>query len=77
MVIDVYAPDSSYPDDQCHDSPDLFQLMTNAVQNCEEQQVQGDFNAKVGDDQHSSWSEVVGKFVLGRANDDNCCSCAL
>ena len=51
--------------------------MTKAVENCEELQVQGDFNAKVGVDQHSSWPEVVGKFVLGRANDDNCYSCAI
>ena len=35
----------------------------------EELQVHGDSNAKVGDDEHSSWPEVVGKFGLGRAND--------
>ena len=34
--------------------------------------VQGDFNVKVGDDQRSSWPEVLcksAKFGLGRAND--------
>ena len=50
-----------YLDEQYQDFLDLLQG--------EELQVQGDFDAKVGDDQHSSWPEVVGKFGLGRAND--------
>ena len=43
--------------------------MISVIQKGEELQVKGDFNAKVGDDQHSSWPEVVGQFGLGHAND--------
>ena len=50
---------------------DLLQLKIDALLKGKELQVQGDFNARVGDDQHSSWPEIVGKFELGRANDKN------
>ena len=46
-----------------------YNLKISAVQKGEEPQVQGDFNAKVGDDQHSSWSEVMGKLGLDHAYD--------
>ena len=59
---------SSYPDEQYQDFQDLLQLKICAIQKAEELQVQGDFNAKVGNDQHSSRPEVVGKFGLGWVN---------
>ena len=62
----------SKPELVCETLLGLLQLKISVVQMGEELQVQGDFNTKmvkVGDDQHSSWPEVVGNLGLGRAND--------
>ena len=67
-IIQVYATDSSYLDEQHQYVLDLQHLKITAFQMGEKVQVHGDFNAKVGG-QHSSWPEVAGNFGLGRAND--------
>ena len=61
-TIQVYSPDTSYPDEKYQYFLDLRQLRISVIQKGEELQVQGNFNTKMGDDQHSSGPEVVGKF---------------
>ena len=56
-------------DEQYQHFLELPQLKLNAVLKGEELHVQRDFNANVGDDQHSSWPELVGKRYIGRARE--------
>ena len=76
-IIQVYAPDSSYLDEQYQYVQDLLQLKISAVQKGEELRIQGNFNATVGDEQHSSLPEVIEKFGLGRANEERTTTAAV
>ena len=67
--IQGYAPDSSYPDKEVEEFYNSLQQKISSLPKSEELILMGDFNAKVGSDQHEAWPEVVGRYGLG--NDNN------
>ena len=67
-IIQVYAPDSSYPEADIDEFYDSLQQHINSLPSKNKYILLGDFNAKVGEDQHENWSTVVGQYGLGTAN---------
>lgn len=68
-VFQVYAPDSSYGDEEYVNFLDELQERLNLERRSSRPMIMGDFNAKVGGDQYENWQETVGRFGLGQAND--------
>ena len=66
-LIQVYAPDSSYHDDEYQALLDDLQICIDGVSG--RSNVMGDFNARVGGDSNQNWPDVVGTFGLGQCND--------
>ena len=65
----MYAPDSNYPDDVVDEFYDSLQQHINSLPSQNKYMIMGDFSAKVGEDQHLNWPNVVGSFGLGTANE--------
>jgi len=59
ILCPQHHPDCSYSVQQYQDFLYLLQLKIRAITKSEVLQVQGYFNAKVGDDQHYFWSEDI------------------
>ena len=68
-VFEVYAPDTSHSDDIIEDFYDHLQVKINELPSKSKFTLIGDFNAKVGADQHEAWAEATGRYGLGKAND--------
>jgi len=68
-IFQVYAPDSSYSDELVESFYDTLQSKIDTVPKNHNYILLGDFNAKVGGDQHDTWPEVVGRYGLGKANE--------
>ena len=66
--VQVYAPDSSYPDEVYQEFLDELQAVLAGTPQGEELVVMGDLNARVGSDKHHIWPEVVGKHGYGQCN---------
>ncbi|XP_072039097.1 uncharacterized protein [Amphiura filiformis] len=67
-IMQVYAPTTSYPDEDIEDFYDQLQLEINKIPSQDILIIMGDFNAKVGID-WEPWNGVIGKFGIGEAND--------
>ncbi|XP_072036823.1 uncharacterized protein [Amphiura filiformis] len=67
-IMQVYAPTTSYPDEDIEDFYDQLQLEINKTPSQDILIIMGDFNAKVGID-WEPWNGVIGKFGIGEAND--------
>ena len=68
-LIQVYAPDSTYPDEEYQDILDDVQEYQDGIDGRNRPILMRDFNARVGVDSAQNWSEVVGSLGLGWCND--------
>ena len=68
-IIQVYAPDTSYPDEAVDDFYHCLQSTVDNLARNEKYILIGDFYAKVGNTHHNTLPDVVGKFGLGDSND--------
>ena len=68
-IIQVYAPDSSYDDDEIEN---FYKILQQKIDNIPKKStiiLIGDFNARVGTNDAESMPEVVGKYTLGETNE--------
>lgn len=68
-IIQVYAPTSSYTDEEIEEFYDQLQNLVNDIPKKDILITMGDWNAKVGQDAYQDWSGTVGRFGLGETND--------
>ena len=68
-VLQVYAPDSSYQDEEYQRFLDDLQRYLDGTNRNSRIIVMGDFNAKIGLEENEVWPEVVGKYGLGNKNE--------
>ena len=68
-IFQIYAPDSSYKDEIYEEFYDTIQEKINALPRINSYLILGDFNAKVGSEQHENWPETVGRYGLGKTSD--------
>ena len=69
-IFQIYAPDSSYSDELSDEFYDDLQTKINKLSRSNSNMIIGDFNAKVGGDQHDNWPNVSGKYGLGNSNEE-------
>lgn len=67
-VLQVYAPDTSYSDDEYQRFLDEIQYWLDRVKRNSKIILMGDFNAKIGSEANEVWPEAVGKYGLGEKN---------
>ena len=67
-IFQVYAPTTSYSDDQVEDFYATLQTKIDAAPKQDIIIIMGDWNAKVGKD-HETWGPTIGKFGYGELND--------
>ena len=68
-ILQTYAPDTSYPDEAVDEFYQSLQSKIDSLARNEKYIILGDFNAKVGNNHHSTLPDVVGKFGLGNSNE--------
>ena len=68
-IIQVYAPTSSYDDSDVDEFYREFQSLVDQTPKQEILVVQGDWNAKVGEDAQEDWGEVCGPSCNPKTND--------
>ena len=68
-IIQVYAPTSSYDDSKVDEFCRELQSLVDQTPKQDILVVQGDSNAKVGDDAQEDWGEVCGPFCNTETND--------
>ena len=68
-VIQVYAPDSTYDDDEVESFYNTLQQTIDSIPRKSTVLLMGDFNAKVGTNYTESMPDVVGKYSLGETNE--------
>ena len=68
-IIQVYAPDSTYDDDEVENFYNILQKKIDNIPKKSTILLIGDFNARVGTDYTESMPEVVGKYSLGETNE--------
>ena len=66
-IFQVYAPTTSYSDDQVEDFYATLQSKIDAVPKQDIIIIMSDWNAKVGKD-HETWGPTIGKFCYGEMN---------
>ncbi len=68
-IIQIYAPTSDYDVDEVEC---FYQKLQETIKNVNKKDiliVQGDWNAKIGNDSYENWGDVAGKFGLEKTND--------
>ena len=68
-IFQVYAPDSSYSEEY---NNSFYNLLQSKLDKCSKTQkliIMGDFNAKVGNNHHTTIPGVIGNYGLGECND--------
>ena len=68
-IIQVYAPTSSYDDSEVDEFYREIQSLVDQTPKQDILVVQGDWNAKVGEDAQDDWGEVCGPFCNTETND--------
>ena len=68
-VIQVYAPTSSYDDEQLEEFYEQLQVAVDAVSNQDILIVQGDWNGKVGKDAQADWKSTCGPYCNTESNE--------
>ena len=68
-IIQVYAPTSSYDDSEVDEFYREFQSLVDQTPKQDILVVQGDWNAKVGEDAQEDWGEFCGPFCNTETND--------
>ena len=68
-IIQVYAPDSSYDDDEIENFYDILQQKIDNIPKKSTIILIGDFNTRVGTNHAESMPEVVGKYSLAETNE--------
>ena len=68
-IIQVYAPDSSYDDDEIENFYDILQQKIDNIPKKSTIILIGDFNTRVGTNHAESIPEVVGKYSPAETNE--------
>ena len=68
-IIQVYAPTSDCDEDQIEEFYHDLENFMKTVPKKDIIVVQGDWNAKIGQDAYDSWKGTIGKFGLGETNE--------
>ena len=68
-IIQVYAPTSESSEEEIEEFYYSVQSAINRTPKKDIIIVQGDWNAKVGNDAHKEWYDTVGKFSIGNMNE--------
>ena len=68
-IIQIYAPDSSYDDDEIENFYNILQQKIDNIPKKSTIILIGDFNARVGTNHAESMPEVIGKYTLGETNE--------
>ena len=69
IIIQIYAPTFSHDDSEVDEFYREFQLLIDQTPKQDILVVQGDWNAKVGEDAKEDWGEVCGPFCNPETND--------
>ena len=70
FVFQIYAPDSSYRQDEKDEFLSLLQQQLNKLPRKSKKIMLGDFNGKVGTNGTDTYSENCGKYGLGMVSDE-------
>ena len=68
-IIQVYAPSSDHEDQEVEE---FYEKIENTIQKAPKKDlliIQGDFNAKIGEDAYENWAGTVGRYGTGKTND--------
>ena len=68
FIFQVYAPDSTYIEEEVEAFYETLQDHINKLPRKRKLVLLGDFNAKVGQQSHTVWPRIVGKFCVGDKN---------
>ena len=68
-IIQVYAPTSTYEDSEVEDFYDQVQAVLDQAPKKDIIIVQGDWNAKVGEDSYTNWKDTCGPYGNTETND--------
>ena len=67
-IIQVYAPKADYEDDIIEELYEEIEDTNARIPKKDFMIIQGDWNARVGSDNHEMWSKATGIYVLGNTN---------
>ena len=68
-IVQVYAPTSDYEDEEVEDFYNQLQEVVEQVPKKDILVVQGDWNAKVGEDAYEDWNGTCGRYCNAISND--------